>query len=123
MPPITIDYLDAQRETIRKSLNEITNDIGMAVRHAGLGHIPVYITFPHMGDALATLATPLDPSDEVWSGILQIAYRVIQEKTGCGKLRDRALTCAPINTPMILPLTADGNEADGHHIAAPGGCV
>ena len=99
MSPI-IDDLDTQRDSIRGSLDAITNDFGMALRDAGFGHIPVYFVVPNSGDALASLATPLDPSEDDWSRILEIAYRVIQEKIGCGNLRGRALTCAAINTPM-----------------------
>ena len=100
MPQPTIDDLDTQRESIRSSLDAITNDIGMALRDAGLGHIPIYLVVPNSGGALASLATPLDPSEDDWSRILEIAYRAIQKKIGCGSLRGRALTCAAINTPM-----------------------
>ena len=58
----TDDRLDAQRDIIRESLNEIATDIGMAMRDEGL-HFPVYITVRNSGDSLATIATPLDPSD------------------------------------------------------------
>ena len=37
------DRLNAQRHIIRESLNEIANDICMAMRDEGL-HFPVYIT-------------------------------------------------------------------------------
>ena len=61
-PPID-DRLDAQRDIIRQSLDAIINDIGMAMRDVGLT-FPVYITVRNSGDALVTIATPLDPSDE-----------------------------------------------------------
>ena len=56
------DHLYSQRETIRESLDAIANDIGMAMRDVGL-RFPVYITVRASGDSLATIATPLDPSD------------------------------------------------------------
>ena len=57
--------LDAQRDIIRQSLDAIVNDIGMAMRDVGLT-FPLYITVRNSGDALVTIATPLDPSDEQW---------------------------------------------------------
>ena len=113
MPQITDDYLDAQRESIRGSLDAITNDLGMALRDAGFGHIPIYLVIPNSGDALASLATPLDLPDEEWSRILEIAYRVIQKKIGSGKLRRQALTCAAINAPMT---SADVTSKEPHHV-------
>ena len=59
------DTLDAQRDIIRQSLDAITNDIGMAMRDVGLT-FPLYITVRNSGDALVTIATSLDPSDEEW---------------------------------------------------------
>ena len=93
-------YLDDQRESIRGSLTEITNDIGMAMRDAGLGDIPIYMVIPAGGDALASLATPVNPSDEDWSRIMEIAFRVIRDKIGCGELCSRALSCATVNEPI-----------------------
>ena len=55
--------LDARRDIIRQSINEIANDIGMAMRDVGLT-FPLYIAVRNSGDALVTIATPLDPSDE-----------------------------------------------------------
>jgi hypothetical protein len=64
MPQVSADRLDAHRENVKKSLDEITNDIGMALRDAGL-MLPVFITVPASGNALATIATPLGNS-HVW---------------------------------------------------------
>ena len=57
--------LSAQRDIIRQSINEIANDIGMEMRDVGLT-FPLYITVRNSGDALVTIATPLDPSDSDW---------------------------------------------------------
>ena len=61
--PLTEDTLDAHRDIIRQSINEIANDIGMAMRDVGLT-FPLYITVRNSGDSLVTIATPLDPSDD-----------------------------------------------------------
>ena len=75
----TDDRLDAQRDIIRESLNEIANDISMAMRDEGL-HFPVYITVRNSGDSLATIATPLDPSDHDWSRAATIVCDVIEKE-------------------------------------------
>ena len=59
----TNDKLDTQRDIIRQSLDAIVNDIGMAMRDVGLT-FPVYMTVRNSGDALVTIATTLDPSDD-----------------------------------------------------------
>ena len=94
------DYLDAQREIIRASLNEIANDIEMTMRDAGLT-FPVYITIRNTGDSLAMIATPLDPSDEDWHHAWSIVCRVIEKKIGCGPLRSKELACAIANAASV----------------------
>ncbi len=94
------DRLDAQREIIRQSLNEITNDIGMAMRDVGLT-FPVYMTVRNSGDALVTIATTLDPSDADWQQASEIVCRIIGERVGCGRLRGQALPCAIANAGVI----------------------
>jgi hypothetical protein len=108
--PSTDDALDAQRDIIRQSINEITNDIGMAMRDVGLT-FPAYITVRNSGDALVTIATPLDPSDADWQRVEQIVCRTLEERTGCDRLRGRELACAIANAGAI-------NTADGHQSAA-----
>src|ERR1700733_9451613 len=94
------DNLDAQRDIIRKSLNEIVNNIGMAMRDVGLT-FPVYITVRNSGDALVKIATPLDPSDEQWQQASAIVCRTLEERTGSERLRGRELACAIANAGAI----------------------
>ena len=61
--PITNDDREEKRAIIRLALDEIAIDIDVALRDAHLD-FPVYLTVPHSGEALATLACPVDPSDE-----------------------------------------------------------
>ena len=70
------DRLNAQRDIIRQSLDAIANDIGMAMRDVGLT-FPVYMTVRNSGDALVTIATPLDPSDADWQQASEIVCRII----------------------------------------------
>ena len=92
--------LDAQRDIIRQSLNEIVNDIGMAMRDVGLT-FPVYITVRNSGDALVTIATPLDPSDADWQQASAIVCRTLEERVGCDRLRGQELACAIANAGSI----------------------
>jgi hypothetical protein len=100
--------LDAQRDIIRQSLDAITNDIGMAMRDVGLT-FPVYITVRNSGDALVTIATPLDPSDTDWQRASAIVCRTLEERVGCDRLRGRELACAIVNAGAInaADVTAD----------------
>ena len=102
------DKLDAQRDIIRQSLDAIVNDIGMAMRDVGLT-FPLYITVRNSGDALVTIATSLDPSDEEWEHAREIVCRIIQEKVGCGQLRGQVLPCAIANAGVVnaADVTAD----------------
>ena len=94
------DKIDAQRDIIRQSLNEIANDVGMAMRDVGLT-FPVYMTVRNSGDALVTIATTLDPSNADWQQASEIVCRIIQEKVGCGQLRGQTLPCAIANAGVI----------------------
>ena len=91
------DGIDAERDIIRQSLNEIANDIGMAMRDVGLT-FPVYMTVRNSGDALVTIATTLDPSSADWRQASEIACRIIEEKVGCGRLRGKSCL-ALLRTP------------------------
>ena len=94
------DRRDAQRDIIRQSLDAIADDIGTAMRDAGLT-FPVYMTVRNSGDALVTIATTLDPSDADWQQASEIVCRIIQEKVGCGQLRGQTLPCAIANAGVI----------------------
>jgi hypothetical protein len=102
------DRLDAQRDIIRQSLDAIVNDIGMAMRDVGLT-FPLYITVRNSGDALVTIATPFDPSDEEWQQASAIVCRTLEERVGCGRLGGRELACAVANAGAInaADVTAD----------------
>ncbi len=91
---------DAQREIIRSNLTEIANDIGTMMRDAGL-LFPVYITVRDSGESLATVATPLDPSDNDWRRASDIVCRIMEKKIGSGGLWSRELLCAVANSPPM----------------------
>ena len=94
-----IDHRYAQRDLIRQSLNEIANDLSMEMRDAALD-FPVYMTVPHSGNSLATIATPLDPSDEDWEKVTAIVCRILERRVGSGRLRGLDLNCVLANGSM-----------------------
>ena len=103
-----IDDLDTQRERIRASLDAIVNEVGMAMRDEGL-NFPLYVTVPTQGHAVATIATPLDPSDSDWRRASEIFCRVTERTTGCERLRGKELVCAIANAGSV---TADDITQD-----------
>ena len=102
------NIIDTQRDIIKQSLDSIANDIGMAMRDVGLT-FPLYITVRNSGNALVTIATPLDPSDSDWQQASAIVCRTLEERVGCDRLRGRELACAIANTVAInaIDVTAD----------------
>jgi hypothetical protein len=93
---------------IRESLDSISADIGMAMRDAGLGAIPICIGIPNSGDALAMVMTPLDPTQADWDHVMEIACGVIRDKIGSGRLRTREMSWAMANEPSGVSEVAAG---------------
>ena len=102
---------EAQREIIRQSLDEIAAEVATALRDAHLD-FPVFLTVPNSGNSLATMACPLDPSDEDWSHASAIVCRIIGQRLGDAPLHGRPLHCAVANATMgAAEVTADtGSE-------------
>jgi hypothetical protein len=90
---------EAQRAIIRQSINEIAAEVGTALRDARLD-FPVFLTVPTSGYSFATMACPLDPSDEDWSHASAIVCRIIGKRLGDVQLRGRALHCAVANAAV-----------------------
>ena len=90
---------EAQRMVIREALNEIAAEVGAALRDTHLD-FPVYLTVPNSGDAVATVACPLDPSDEDWSKALAIVCQIMGKRLGDIQLRSQGLVCAVAGTTM-----------------------
>ncbi len=93
------DDMDARRKIIKQSLDVTANDVGKALRDAGL-RFPVYLTVPNSGDALASYATPLDPSDTEWLQATEIVSQIISKKLGNIPLRNRHQECAMARATM-----------------------
>jgi hypothetical protein len=87
---------EAQREIIQQSLNEIAAEVAVALRDAHLD-FPVFLTVPNSGDSLATMACPLDPSDEDWSHASAIVCRIMGQRLGDAALHGKPMHCAVAN--------------------------
>ena len=88
--PSTDDTLDAQRDIIRQSINEIANDIGIKMRDVSLT-FPVYITVRNSGDSLRLL--PLLSIGCRLAARQRIVCRTLEERIGCIGCEAR-LACA-----------------------------
>ena len=90
--------------------NEIAAEIGVALRDAGLD-FPAYLTVPNSGDALATVACPLDRSDEDWSKASAIVCRIMGKRLGVVRLRSNRLVCAVAGPTMSAgDVISDGTD-------------
>jgi hypothetical protein len=93
------DRLENQRDTIRQSLNEITAELNSALVRASLAY-PVYLCVPTSGNAFLTFACPLDPNDDEWARITEIACEIVGRKIGLTRLKATELACAMAGTTM-----------------------
>jgi hypothetical protein len=101
------DEIDAQRSIIRQSLDEIANDVGMAMRDSRMD-FPLGLTVPNSGYAIVTMLTPVDPSEEDWLHATDIVCQIVAERLGGMRLRHRPLPCAMANAPIsAADVTAD----------------
>ena len=106
------DLRYAQRDLIRQSLNEIANDLSMEMRDAALD-FPVYMTVPNSGHSLATIATPLDPSDQDWEKVTAIVCRILERRSVAGDYEDWTLIVSLQTEAWRLPTSLPSD----HHLA------
>jgi len=99
-PDKTADDLDAQRAILTESIDNISREIGIALKDTDL-HFPGYISVRTDGNSLATFATPLDPSDTDWDHATTLVCQVLGRWVGCDKLIGRPLVCAVANAARI----------------------
>ena len=112
LEPTDDDELETQRSIIRQSLDEIAEELGVAMRAANL-HYPIGLTVPISGEALVTMVTPVDPSDDDWSHATAIVRQIVSRRLGGIRLRSRPLTCAMANAPMnAAEITRNALEFD-----------
>ena len=103
---------DAQRAVVKQALDEIAAEVGTALREAHLD-FPIFLTVPNSGDSVATMACPLDPSDEDWSAASVIVCRIIGQRLSDVRLRGRPLHCAVANATMGAADVMADTESEG----------
>ena len=99
LEPTDDDKLETQKSIIRQSIDEIASELGLAMRDANLDY-PIGLTVPISGEALITMVTPVDPSDDDWSRATAIVRQIVSTRLGGIRLRSRPLICAMANAPM-----------------------
>jgi len=93
------ERLEAHREVIRRSLEEIATGVETALRDANL-EFPVYLVIPNSGGAIITFATVLDPPDADWSKASAIVCQRVSDKLGGIRLGTRPLQCSVANAKI-----------------------
>jgi hypothetical protein len=112
--PSDDDDIETLKSIIRKSLEEIANDIGVAMRDAHL-NFPVGLTTPSSGSSIVTMVTPVDPSDDDWSHATSIIRGIVAKKLGGIRLCSHSLPCAMVNaTTGGAEITANTLDFDTH---------
>ena len=87
---------EEQRHSIKLVLDDIATKVGSELRAAHL-EFPVYLAVPNSGDALVTIACPVDPTDSEWSRATEIVCRAIGERIKGIRLHSRPLQCTSVN--------------------------
>ena len=101
------NQVEADREIIRPVLGDIAQEVGNKLREAGL-NLQVFLTVPRSGNAIATMATPADPSMDVWLSVTRIVSKIVSDRLDGTVLRSRELPCAMADTTMsAADLTED----------------
>jgi hypothetical protein len=99
--------VDAERAVVREALDEIAREVASKLRESGLS-LQVFLTLPRIGNAIATIATPADPKEDVWTSVCEIVSQIVSHRLNGMKLRSRELPCAMAGTAMsAADLTSD----------------
>jgi hypothetical protein len=94
------DDLEEKRSVIRQSLDEIANEVGIAMIDLQL-KFPLGLTVPSSGHAFITMVTHIDPSNvDDWERASAIVRQIVSKKLGGIRLRNRHLPCAMVNVTM-----------------------
>ena len=88
-----------RRQKMISCLNEIAAEATTALTDAGLC-MRVFFSVPSSGEALATFATPGDPSDADWRRASVIICGLVARKLGIEGLRTNELPCAASGVHM-----------------------
>ena|ERR1700722_1495623 len=90
---------ETRRDIIRHSLDEIAAELGDRLREADLRH-PVYLVVPSSGDALVSMMSPGDPSDDDWRRVGAIVRDIFSKRLDGIALRAVEMPCTTANRAM-----------------------
>jgi hypothetical protein len=91
--------VESKRKIIRRCLGDIVLEVEKRLREVDLA-FPVFLNVPRSGDAIVTMATPLDPSDSQWFLVGEIVRGILSDRLGGAKLTSHEMVCAMANAPM-----------------------
>ena len=94
-----IDRIDAQREIIRQSLDEIAAEVGTRTGRGG-DYLSGLYDRPQFWNLARNGRHTTRPAVEDWSKVMAIVCRIIERRVGTGELRGRELPCAMANATM-----------------------
>jgi hypothetical protein len=90
---------EKRRDIIRRSLNEIAEELSNRLREADLRD-PVYLVVPSSGNSIVSMMSARDPSDEDWRRIGTIVREMISSRLDGTALRAVEMPCTIANGPM-----------------------
>jgi hypothetical protein len=102
----TDDDMVRHRARARNLLSKITRQIRKALDDAGIS-LDVFVTIPSSGEAIATIGTAANPTDEVWDRTSKIISSIVGESVGLTRTRCREVACA--STGEAIPALQEGN--------------
>ena len=90
---------EAQRDIIRRSLDEISTELRDRLRAADLRD-PVFLVVPSSGNAIVSLMIPLDPTDDNWSRIGTIVRDIVSSRINGVAIRSVEMPCTTAEAAM-----------------------
>lgn len=88
------------RQQLTAALDTIAIEVTAKLAAAGI-LIPVFLTVPQAGGSLLTIATPLDPSDEIWGHACSIIRDIVCNVVGLPALYTREIACIAAGTQVM----------------------
>jgi hypothetical protein len=88
-----------RREKLSALLPAIASEVASGLQTAGLP-IPIFFTIPRAGDALVTVITTIDPSDEDWNAACKIVCGIVENRIGTENLVARDVACISAGLQM-----------------------
>jgi hypothetical protein len=102
------DRIEGKREIVRQALDDIALEVGNRLREARLD-VPVFLTIPRSGYAIVTMATPLDPLEDVWASVTAIVRQVVSDRLDGIILQSHETPCAMAGATLMSAADLTGD--------------